>query len=162
MNLSADGEFLIQRFEALRLEAYRDQAGIPTIGFGTIRYPDGSKVKMGDTCTVEQAVEFFRHDTKHMIQAVDALTTDAIAPHQFDALVSLAYNIGDGAYRDSTVRRRVNANPADPTIRDAFMMWYKVRDPKTGRLKKSEGLWRRRHLEADYYFGVQTPEPPMP
>lgn len=162
VKISPEGESLIQGFEALRLRAYLDSAGIPTIGWGTIRYPDGRKVKMGDTCTVEQATEYFRHDLSGRELAVDALMVDSITQRQFDALLSFAYNNGTTGLKDSTLRRRVNANPDDPAIRAAFMMWYKARDPKTGQLKKVRGLWIRRHHEADYYFGVSTPVPEMP
>lgn len=162
MKLSAEGEALIQGFESLRLRAYLDSAGIPTIGWGTIRYPDGRKVQLGDTCTVEQAQTYFRHDVADTEQRIDALTTDAISQAQFDALVSFGYNNGWPGYAGSTLRRRVNADPAAPTIRAAFMMWYKATDPKTGKLKKVWGLWIRRHHEADHYFGVTTPVPEMP
>ncbi len=156
MTTTPEGRRLIQRFEACRLSAYQDVAGIWTIGWGTTRYPDGRRVQAGDTCTQEEADRFFAHDLRRFELGVDALTTDAVSPRQFDALVSCTYNIGEGAYSGSTLRRRVNANPGDPSIRGAFMMWHRADG------KPSKGLWRRRHLEADFYFGVSTPVPPFP
>ena len=74
-----------------------------------------------------------------------AITAD-IGQNQFDALVSLAYNIGVSAFAKSTVAKRVNANPNDPTIRDAFLLWSKAAG------KVLAGLVRRRTAEADLYF----------
>lgn len=154
--VSAAGIALIHRWEELRLEAYLDVADIPTIGWGTTRYPDGSKVALGDTCTKDHADAYFEHDLRRFELAVDALTVDMITQRQFDALTSFAYNTGEGAYRDSTLRRRVNANPDDSDIRREFMRWIYSGG------KRRRGLWNRRHAEADHYFGVTTPTPPYP
>lgn len=156
MNCSDAGVRLIQSFEGLRLEAYYDSAKIPTIGFGTIRYPDGKKVAIGDTCTREQAETFFRHDLRKFELDVDALTTDKVAQCQFDALCSFAYNLGSAAYKGSTLRKKVNVNPNDPTIRAEFMKWFNAGGVPV------LGLWRRRHREADFYHNVVTPVPGMP
>jgi len=154
--VSLEGRRLIQSFEGCRLAAYQDQAGVWTIGYGTTRYPDGRRVQPGETCTPEDADRFFAHDLRRFEVAVDALTTDALTQRQFDGLVSCCYNIGEGGYRGSTLRKRVNANPGDPLIRGAFMLWHSAGG------KPNKGLWRRRHKEADWYFGVQTTIPPFP
>lgn len=156
MILSDAGAKLIQSFESCRLKAYDDGGGVWTIGWGTTRYPDGRKVKAGDTCTQAQADLWFRFDVHQTELDVDALTTDAITQTQFDALVSCAYNIGTGAYRGSTLRRLVNSRPDQPGIRDAFMAWHFDNG------KPVLGLWRRRHAEADTYFHTQTPCPALP
>lgn len=155
-SLSPEGVALIKQFEGLRLEAYPDSAGIWTIGYGTTRYPNGQKVRPSDRCTVEQADLYFGHDLQRFELAVDALTVDGLVQRQFDALTSFVYNVGESAYRDSTLRKRVNANPNDPAIRDQFMRWHNAGG------KPVLGLWRRRHREADFYFGVSTPMPPGP
>lgn len=154
--VSPEGLDLLKQFEGLRLAAYLDSAGIPTIGYGTIRYPNGEKVKMGDLCTPDQASMYFAHDVHHKAQAVDALTVDTISQRQFDALTSLVYNIGESAYRGSTLRRVVNASPNDRGIRKQFMRWHFA----GGRPIK--GLWKRRHREADFYFDTVTPLPAWP
>jgi lysozyme len=99
---------------------------------------------------------FYAHDLEATERAVDALTVDHITPRQFDALVSLVYNIGADAYRGSTVRRYVNVDPTAKKIRTAFMMWHWDEGSPI------KGLWNRRHREADYYFGTLTPTPPFP
>ena len=154
------GETLIQRWESCRLVAYDDNGnaagGVWTIGWGTTKYPDGRRVQPGDTCTQAQADEWFRLDLLSHAQAMDALTTDAITIQQAGALNSFVYNCGVAGYRGSTLRRRVNANPNDPSIREAFMRWHFDNG------KPVLGLWRRRHSEADHYFNVTTPTPAMP
>ena len=125
-----------------------------------MRYPpwhfEGRRVRQGDVCNRHQAVEFLRFDLDRVERGVDLLTIDGILPRQFDALVCLTYNIGEVGFKESTVRRLVNANPLDPNIRGAFMLWYKDNGVPV------KGLWNRRHREADHYMGVSTPCPPFP
>jgi lysozyme len=164
MRVTPAGIALLHDFEGLRLEAYDDNGnaagGVWTIGRGTTRYPPwhlgGRRVRMGDACTLELADLFFRHDLMPKEDAVDALTRDDILPRQFNALVSFTYNTGEGAYRDSTLRRLVNADPNNPAIRGQFMRWhYQAGEPVFG-------LWRRRHRESDHYFGILSECPPFP
>jgi lysozyme len=166
MKITPAGLALIHGSEGCRLVAYDDNGnaagGVWTLGWGTTRYPPwhlaGRRVRQGDICTREQADQFFAHDLKASEDGVDALTRDDLLPRQADGLVCLTYNIGVQGYAGSTVRRRVNAQPLDPTIREAFMRWHKDDGVDV------EGLWVRRHRESDFYFGVQTPcpEPPFP
>lgn len=158
MKMSDAGLALLKSFEGLRLNAYQDVAGIWTIGYGTIRYPDGMRVKKGDTCTEALAEAYLRHDLSAFEKAVDDLTVDDLTQAQFDALCSFVYNVGSGdvGYKGSMLRKRVNNNPDDPTIRPQFMRWYKAGGVGV------EGLWKRRHKEADFYFGMSTPCPPFP
>jgi lysozyme len=128
------------------LKAYQDTGKVWTIGIGTTRYPDGSKVKEHDTITLAEAYEYRGHEAAYVEKVVDALTTDAIEQHQFDALVDLVYNIGEGAYKHSTVRRVINNNPKDyKNIVPAFLMWKY----DEGRIQA--GLVRRRKAEAYLY-----------
>ena len=62
--ISSKGLQLIKISEGLKLKAYLCPANVPTIGYGTIRYPNGEKVKLGDTCTPEQAETYLKHDVK--------------------------------------------------------------------------------------------------
>lgn len=158
--MTPEGLALLEEFEGCRLLAYLDTGGVFTIGVGTTRYPpwhlDGRKVRQGDVCTRAQALDFLRYDLTRFEQAVDALTVDGLWPRQADALAMLVYNIGETGYRGSTVRRLVNANPDDPAIRPAWMLWHKDNG------QPINGLWRRRWREADHYMGVSTPCPPFP
>lgn len=146
MNISQSFYDLIIYFEGLKLKAYKDSAGIPTIGIGTIKYPNGIKVKMGDICTKEQAYEYLNNDLTVAIKTVNRLVT--VSQNQFDSLVSFQYNTGSLA--GSTLLKRVNGAPGD--IREAFLMWVKAKDPKTGKKVTVQGLVNRRNKEADLYL----------
>ena len=82
--------------------------------------------------------------------AVNHAVQTTLKQNQFDALVSFAYNAGIGALLSSTLLKKVNANPADTSIRDAFMMWDKAHVDEG--LVVVKGLANRRSEEADLYF----------
>lgn len=135
-------DFLIKE-EGLRLAPYIDSVGIPTIGVGMTYYPGtGIKVTMQDKpLTKNEAIAYFTEMVKIYQEAVWSVTRDDINQNQFNALTSLCYNIGVGGFKGSTLVKRVNANPMDPRIKDAFMMW-----------KKPAVLIKRRKREAALYF----------
>jgi lysozyme len=122
--VSKKGLEFIAKEEGLVLKPYKCSAGVPTIGIGSTYYEDGSKVKMTDKpITKERAYILFENVLKHYEMCVYAHTRDDINQNQFDALVSLCFNIGTGAFNKSTLVKKVNANPNDPTIGAAFEMW---------------------------------------
>src|SRR5574343_1083814 len=111
MRVSQSGIDLIKRFEGLRLEAYPDPAsgGEPwTIGYGTTRTPAGP-VTPGMTITQAQAEEYLRDDLRFFESRINDLVKVPLSQAQFDALVSLTYNIGAGAFERSTLLRELNA-----------------------------------------------------
>lgn len=151
---------LIKKFEGLRLEAYQCSAKVWTIGYGSTMYPDGRKVKKGDTCTLQEAEQYLSEDVRKRSANVLALLPATIQQHQFDALVSFAYNLGIGALRGSTLLKKVKVNPSDPTIANfvvidgapvvgscEFMKWVK------GGGVVLKGLVLRRAAEALLYQG---------
>lgn len=138
---------LIKHFEGLYLNAYLDAAKIPTIGRGTIGYPNGKKVKIGDVCTVEQADEYLLFEIREKEKHVNNLTKGIeLTQGQFDALVSFVYNLGQGALGRSALLKKIKANPKDATIPIEFLRW----DKAAGRIL--EGLTRRRKSEAHLYM----------
>jgi lysozyme len=147
MRLTEKGINLIKEFEGLRLTAYRDSVGVWTIGYGNTFYEDGTTVKQGDKITQERADSLFRSIVDKFADQVRAslINPDRVSDAQFSAMVALAYNIGIGAFRGSTLLRKVNANPCDPTIPDEFPRWNKSGG------KVLAGLTRRRKAEAELY-----------
>ena len=140
MKISENGQKLIKNEEELRLNAYRDQKGIPTIGWGHIR-----NVKMGDKITVEQAQKFEkplnRFIEKHKIE---------LNQNQYDALCSLVFNIGFDKFLSSSVcRALINREPKE-NFPKYFSWWNKVRI--NGVLTISNGLIKRRKNEADLFI----------
>lgn len=151
MTVSQKGMDLIKSQEGCILHPYPDQAGIPTIGWGNTRYLNGDKVTLADPpITQDQADLLLLKIAKGVAIEVDSLIVDSINQNQFDALVDFTYNAGTTALHNSTLRKRVNANPSDPSIRDAFMMWDKAHID--GELKVVDDLVKRRKAEADLYF----------
>ena len=145
--LSQKGVDLIKQFEGLKLNPYLCPASIPTLGFGNTYYPDGTKVKLTDPAiTKEKAEELLKFLLVTYEKAVDSYCRDDISQSQFDALASFCYNVGTGNLQKSTLIKKVNANPQDPTIRAEFMKWNKAAG------KVLLGLTRRRTAEANLYF----------
>jgi len=138
---------LIKRFEGCKLNAYLDPVGIPTIGYGSIMWPDGKRVKLGQKITLQQAEDMLKWEIDIKAKPVNSLLAKvAVNQNQFDALISFAYNLGIGALTRSTLLKKVIANPCDVSIRDEFMKWVNAGG------KKLAGLVRRRKAEADLYF----------
>lgn len=155
MDISERGINFIKGWESFRDRAYLDQAGIPTIGYGTIVYPDGQQVRLGDTCKEVDAAEWLRWDGLTVEVALDYVCEVVVLnQNQFDALASFCYNVGVGGFRDSTLRRMLLAG--QPIVEDYFVRWNKVHDPKTGKLIVSNGLTRRRKAEFAFFSEVEN------
>ncbi len=140
------GIALMHAFEGCKLEAYPDPGSVDgnpwTIGFGST----GPGIHKGVTWTQKQADDRFEADLTKFAARVEALLGDTPTDgSQFDALVSLAYNIGLDALRKSTVLRRHKAGDHAGAAA-AFAMWIK----NDGVVMK--GLVRRRAAEAALYL----------
>lgn len=145
--IGKQGIELIKSFEGLRLKAYRCSANVATIGYGNTFYENGKRVAMTDPMITEaKAEELLAWSLTKFEQWVDSYCVDTITQNQFDALVSFCYNLGPNNLKASTLLKKVNKDPKDPTIRAEFMKWNKA----GGRALK--GLTRRREAEANLYF----------
>jgi lysozyme len=139
---STDGIDFIKSFESCRLTAYLDQKGIPTIGWGRTL-----GVKLGDTCTQQQADAWLMEDIHEAEAVVNRFAHSRrwnLNQQQFNALVSLVYNIGQGNFKTSTVQRKLTEGNYQAAA-DAFLMWDKVKIH--GDYVVSKGLKRRRQAE---------------
>jgi len=144
------GVDLIKQFEGFSSKPYPDpgtKSAPYTIGYGATFYPDGRKVTMADKLITEsEGIDMLKNMLKTFEQYVDSYSVDTINQNQFDALVSFCYNVGPANLKSSTLLKKVNINPNDPTIRNEFMKWTKA----GGKVLK--GLVTRRTAEADLYF----------
>jgi lysozyme len=147
MRLDENGYKLITGFEGLILKPYLDSVKIPTIGYGNTYYSDGKRVTMLDkSITQVQAFEMFKEIADRFAKAVDKNLKVCVSQNSFNSMVSLAYNIGTGAFISSTLLRKVNINPNDPSIAHEFSRWNKAGG------KVLNGLTIRRSKESANYF----------
>ena len=142
MKISVKGLSLIKRFEGCKLTSYQDIGGVWTIGWGTT----GPSVGPNLTITQAQADSWLQTHVDQFAAQVTDLLKVSVNQNQFDALVSFCYNLGPANLKSSTLLKKVNANPNDPTIRAEFLKWNKAGG------KALAGLTRRRTAEANLYF----------
>lgn len=154
MKTSAKGISLIHSFEDLRLRAYPDpqSGGEPwSIGWGNTQYADGRKVRQGDVISKQQADEEFAFDLIEFEAMVEKAVSVPLTQGQFDALVSIVYNVGPGnRYKSgilrlkngapSTLLRKLNAGDYRGAA-DQFDLWVSRGTPA------EKGLRRRRAAE---------------
>lgn len=147
MELSQKIKEMIKGWEGCRLTAYRCPAGVLTIGYGHT----GADVTPGKRITQAEAERLFESDIRKFAATVAPLFAGTdINNNQFDALVSLSYNIGSLSVKAPTLLRKVKANPDDPSIRAEFLKHVNAR--VNGVLKPLPGLVKRRTAEANHYF----------
>ena len=94
----------IATHEGYRSKAYKDTVGIPTIGYG-----ETAGVKIGDKTTPERALVQLLSSTEKHADAIRQCIKVPLYQHEFDAYISLAYNIGTGAFCRSTLVKKLNA-----------------------------------------------------
>ncbi|MGD1865882.1 MAG: lysozyme [Phormidesmis sp.] len=136
-----NGLLLIKSFEGLRLRAYRDAVGIWTIGFGTTR-----GVQPGMSITEKKAIEFLQEDLSRFEKSINDSVKTTINDNQFSALASFTYNVGPGAFRSSTLLRKLNAGDVRGAA-DEFPRWNRAGG------RPLAGLTRRRNAERLLFLG---------
>ena len=144
MKPSERGLALIRQFEGLRLSAYKDAVGIPTIGYGTTK-----GVKMGQTITRDEADRLLMEDVQRFADHVAALVNVPLNQNQTDALVSFVYNVGPAAFGKSTMLKLINQG----LLEDAALQF--VRWNKAGG-QVLAGLTRRRIAERELFLRAAT------
>jgi lysozyme len=141
---------LIKKYESLQLKAYRCFAGVLTIGYGAT----GPDIVAGLVWTEEQANQRLIQDVNKFAQGVAKICPES-SPLQHGAMVCLAFNIGLGAFKKSSVARLHNAKKYAEAAQ-AFGLWNKA----GGKVLK--GLVKRRAEEAAMYLEGCTIEEPTP
>ncbi len=138
VSLTAD---LCRVFEGFRPLPYLCPAGVPTIGYGSTRYPDGSLVRLGDSGVTRSMAEvYLRDELTRLVPWVLALCP-TLSSNRLAAILDFAYNLGIGRLRASTLRKRINAGDWD-RARIEIRKWNK------GGGKILPGLVKRRAAES--------------
>jgi lysozyme len=145
MKVNNAGIQLIKSFEGCLLNAYLDSVKVPTIGYGATYYQNGTKVKIGDKITQEQANDLLAWHINEFAEKVKPVIKSDLNDNQFSALVSFAFNLGIGNISKSTLLKKANANPSDVSIGAEFLKWNKAGG------KVLAGLTRRRKAEYNLY-----------
>ena len=132
---------LIHRFEGFRENPYLCPAGVPTIGYGSTRYPDGTHVNLTDACiTRERADAIMRATLVEYENAVNRYVRVDLNQNQFDALTDFAYNAGAKNLLNSTLLKKLNDKDYAGALMQ-FERWVYAGD------KILPGLVRRRMAE---------------
>ena len=134
------GVELLKQAEGLRLTAYKDPVGIWTIGYGSTR-----NVKPGMRISAEEAEQLLKMDLWRFERAVEVLVKVPLTDNQFSALVSFAYNVGEGALAKSTLLRKLNAGDYKGAAKE-FGRWVKAGGTTL------PGLVRRRKAEMQLFL----------
>lgn len=141
MKASNNAIDLIKSFESCKLTPYRDIGGIWTVGWGTT----GPQVKQGVDWTQAEADEALQK----RVDAISSILTTVVVPiinqNQFDALVSLCYNIGQNTFRQSTCLRFINQRQFTQAA-DELLKWNHIHGVVV------PGLTRRREAERIFFL----------
>ena len=155
MRISEDGQKVLAQIEGVKRNVYNDVAGLPTIGVGHLLTKDelssgkitiqGQPVKYGNGLTDQQVMDLLSQDLTRFNKAVSDSVTVPLEQHQFDALVSFTFNIGVGAFKSSTLLKRLNAGEYNDVPAQLHRWIY-------AGSKKVTGLINRRDKEAELWL----------
>ena len=152
--INQNGLDLVKHFEGLYTDAYICPAGVPTIGYG---HTGG--VQMGQSITEQEAEDILQADMQKFAVAVEKAIKVELNDNQFAALVSFAFNCGEGNLRASTLRRKLNTGDYD-CVPSELSRWVKATDPKTGKKRSLDGLVKRRAAEGELFLKSMDAQPP--
>jgi lysozyme len=148
MELSDKGAEDLKGSEGFRSQPYPDGEGVPTIGFGSTFYENGTRVTLKDApITKERALQLFKVTLKQYTSAVDKNVTVPLTQNEFDALVEFTYNVGVAAFKGSTLLKRLNAGAPKDQVAAQFLRWNKDEG------KVVPGLTNRRKRESTKFLG---------
>lgn len=150
MNTS-QAESLIAYWEAKKLKAYKDIAGVWSIGYGsTFNYDANRPVLPSDVIDDETALRWLRKEISNKQAEIKKLVKVPLSQNQIDSLTSFAYNIGINAFKNSTLLKLLNAGNNKLMVADQFMIWNKI--TKDGKKIVSNGLTNRRKAERELFL----------
>ena len=132
------------------LNAYQCQAGVWTIGYGHTK-----GVKRGDKITLEKAETYLKKDIEVFEEGVNKLLSEGkvkLLQHQYDMLISFAYNLGVGALRSSTLLKKLKKKDIVGAANE-FPRWVYATNPKNGLKEPNKDLKYRREAEMQIFLG---------
>ena len=140
---------VIKEFEGYSSKPYLCPSGIPTIGYGNTMHLNGERVTMDDPEIDKKEAEKMLLDTvKFVEKEVKNVVDHKLKPHQMAALISFTYNVGIGAFSNSTLLSWIDSNPNYNRIPEQFRRWNR------GGGKVLKGLIRRREAEIELWNGT--------
>lgn len=132
------------------LKAYKDVAGVWTIGYGCTRYANGNGIKPTDILlNKECATDLLVVTLKDFERTVNRVVTVPLSNNQYDAVLSFHFNTG--ALPSSTLLRKLNAGDLIGASLE-FLKWNKITDPETGKKVVSDALVKRRAKEQKLFL----------
>ena len=153
MNIPQQAIDTIKAFEGFRAETYLDSVNVPTIGYGTTaRAGVGIVPVPGMVISEKQAEKYLRAAVEKFAARIDPLIKRTINENEYSAFLSLAYNIGPGAFARSSALRYFNEGNKIKAA-DSILLWNKA-DGKVLR-----GLVRRRAWERNLFLTPPTKVP---
>lgn len=147
MKTSEKGLQFIRREEGERLTAYADIIGVWTIGVGHTGTVDGKPVAKGMVISADKSRELLSADLSKFELAITRLVKVPLKQYEFDALVSLVFNIGETNFARSTLLKKLNANDFKGAA-EQFLVW------KNAGGRPVQGLLNRRKREKDMFNGL--------
>lgn len=158
MRINAEGIELIKRWEGLKLEAYLCPANVWTIGYGHTR-----TARPGMKINQAEAERLLKDDLIKFETAITLAVKVELTENQFAALVSWAYNVGEGAVKSSTLIRKLNKGDYD-AVPVELMRWNKVKGKVnrglTNRRAAEVGLWSKGSFVTSREVEPQEPTTP--
>lgn len=137
---------LARTFEGLRLEPYRDAAGLWTVGYGRLLSRDKTKgLSDFPAITLEKAEEFLAQDLNRAALSVNRLCPVSLNENQYAALIDFTFNTGSGNLQASTLRKKINRLEFEEAG-DEFLKWIWAGGVKL------PGLVKRRRAERELWL----------
>lgn len=159
-HISPEGLALIKQWEGCRLTAYKDVAGVLTIGYGST----GPHVRPGMTITQEEADNLLIADLARFERAVEKQVKVPLTDGQFAALVSFAFNVGEGALAKSTLLKKLNAGNYG-AVPGELAKWVNAGGRKlqglVNRRAAEAGLWAKGSFVSSNTVEAKPAKPPI-
>lgn len=138
-DMSPEGLAELASYEGVGLKKYLDSVGVETIGLGSTKsdIPDLHSWSWDKEITIQQAFDLYKNHLQKYIDAVNDALKVPVFQHQFDAIVSICYNIGIGGMKNSTFMKKINDGSSDISVGEAIRMWNKPPEIKKRRAKEA-------------------------